>query len=340
MPLVPTTIQNGTTVPLETATYISDLIASNPAASDPLAGADDHVRLIKATIKTTFPNITGAMTATQGTLNTLGPWATSGAPLLNHAGTFFDNGAGAASTDGLLNTVAGDIDVQLQGVIAATFQRTAGVNFFKVTGGIQATGEIKGPGITPIGSCVLWFEDVLPTDGLWVWANGQIISNANVVAPVLLARWGSRFGGNGTTTMGLPDLRETVPVGKSTMGGTSARGIIGQFTTTVLNLINGWFGEPVHTLTKPEMPAHFHGAGISDQGHAHSYQYYGTGLRQDGTQASTVQSQLTTGTTATALTGIRVTSANGLDTTDTQGGGGSHNNVQPSTVVNYIIRIG
>jgi hypothetical protein len=46
-------------VPLETATYISDLVTSNPAASDPLSGADDHIRLIKATIKATFPNFTG-----------------------------------------------------------------------------------------------------------------------------------------------------------------------------------------------------------------------------------------------------------------------------------------
>lgn len=48
-------------VPLETATYISDLVASNPAASDPLSGADDHLRLLKATAKATFAH-TGQLT--------------------------------------------------------------------------------------------------------------------------------------------------------------------------------------------------------------------------------------------------------------------------------------
>jgi hypothetical protein len=48
-------------VPLETATYISDLVTSNPAASDPLSGADDHLRLLKATAKATFAH-TGQLT--------------------------------------------------------------------------------------------------------------------------------------------------------------------------------------------------------------------------------------------------------------------------------------
>lgn len=50
-------------MPLETATYTSDLVTSNPAASDPLSGADDHIRLIKATLKNTFPNFNAAALA-------------------------------------------------------------------------------------------------------------------------------------------------------------------------------------------------------------------------------------------------------------------------------------
>jgi hypothetical protein len=58
-------------VPLETATYISDLVTSNPAASDGMNNADDHMRLIKSAVKTTFPNITGAVTASHTQLNSL-----------------------------------------------------------------------------------------------------------------------------------------------------------------------------------------------------------------------------------------------------------------------------
>jgi len=54
---------------LETGTYISDLNSSNPAAGDPVNEGDDHLRLIKATVKASFPSVTGAVTATHTELN-------------------------------------------------------------------------------------------------------------------------------------------------------------------------------------------------------------------------------------------------------------------------------
>lgn len=56
---------------LESGTYINSLVATNPVATDGLAQADDHMRLIKAAIKATFPNITGAVTVTHTDLNTV-----------------------------------------------------------------------------------------------------------------------------------------------------------------------------------------------------------------------------------------------------------------------------
>jgi hypothetical protein len=56
---------------LESATYISDLVATNPTSSDPKAEGDNHVRLVKGAILATFPNVTGAMTATHTQLNTV-----------------------------------------------------------------------------------------------------------------------------------------------------------------------------------------------------------------------------------------------------------------------------
>ena len=56
---------------LETGTYINSLVATNPAATDGLQQADDHLRLIKSTIKATFPNLDGAMNATEDELNIL-----------------------------------------------------------------------------------------------------------------------------------------------------------------------------------------------------------------------------------------------------------------------------
>ena len=54
---------------LETGTYINSLNAANPAATDALSQADEHLRLIKATVKATFPNVDAAVTATPAELN-------------------------------------------------------------------------------------------------------------------------------------------------------------------------------------------------------------------------------------------------------------------------------
>ena len=56
---------------LETGTYISDLNSSNPVAGDPVNEGDDHLRLIKSTVKATFPSVTGAVTSTHTELNLL-----------------------------------------------------------------------------------------------------------------------------------------------------------------------------------------------------------------------------------------------------------------------------
>lgn len=54
---------------LESATYISQLNAANPTASDNASQGDDHIRMLKAVLLATFPSISGAVTATQTQLN-------------------------------------------------------------------------------------------------------------------------------------------------------------------------------------------------------------------------------------------------------------------------------
>lgn len=56
-------------MPVESASYISDLNASYPASTDGVKEGDDHVRLLKAVLKATFPNLTGPVTAVQLSLN-------------------------------------------------------------------------------------------------------------------------------------------------------------------------------------------------------------------------------------------------------------------------------
>ena len=56
---------------LETGTYLDSLVTTNPASTDGLAQADDHIRLLKITLKNTLPNLNGAVNATQAELNVL-----------------------------------------------------------------------------------------------------------------------------------------------------------------------------------------------------------------------------------------------------------------------------
>jgi microcystin-dependent protein len=50
-------------MPLETATYLHDLVVANPAHTDGLSQADSHMRLLKSTLQNTFPNFTSAALA-------------------------------------------------------------------------------------------------------------------------------------------------------------------------------------------------------------------------------------------------------------------------------------
>jgi hypothetical protein len=49
---------------LESATYINGLVETNPTSSDNISDGDNHIRLVKAVVKATFPNVTGAITGT------------------------------------------------------------------------------------------------------------------------------------------------------------------------------------------------------------------------------------------------------------------------------------
>ena len=56
---------------IETFEFIDDLNAANPTATDNVSEGDDHLRGLKTTLKNTFPNVTGAINATETELNIL-----------------------------------------------------------------------------------------------------------------------------------------------------------------------------------------------------------------------------------------------------------------------------
>lgn len=92
-------------MPLETGTYITDLVTTNPAHSDGLNNGDAHIRLIKAALKATLPNANAPITATPAALSAVGTAGSSGAPSVNFGGTtegFYKSATGQTSIVGQL----------------------------------------------------------------------------------------------------------------------------------------------------------------------------------------------------------------------------------------------
>lgn len=84
-------------MPLESATFISGLVETNPTQTDSVRQGDDHIRLIKAVLKSTFPNLGAAVQRTAADLNN-GPVPIGG--IIMWSGTVANIPAGWALCDG------------------------------------------------------------------------------------------------------------------------------------------------------------------------------------------------------------------------------------------------
>lgn len=120
------------------------------------------------------------------------------------------------------------------------------------------------------------------------------------------------------------DKRGRASIGKDDMGGTSANRIT-NFNGDVLGNSGG---EENHTLTVPEMPSHTH----TQNPHTHSY----TRGNTDGSGASAGVIGANYGGGISTETGAI---NNETAVNQSTGGDGAHNNIQPSIVCNYIIKL-
>lgn len=192
--------------------------------------------------------------------------------------------------------------------------------------GPQGIQGIQGPAGTaelPTGTIIMHAADTPPTG--YLICNGGTFSSATY--PALAAMLGDTYGVHSGTTYYLPDLAGRVPVGKS--------------AETEFNALGKSGGEKTHTLTNAEMPTHSHGGGTGwiSNDHSHTPSVAGSGavagtasrLTANGSSFYTLSGSIT----ALGLSGVTSNHWHGINN---DGGGGSHNNLQPYIVLNYIIK--
>lgn len=119
---------------LESATYISELVATNPAGADDYATADDHLRLIKTVLQTQFPNFTAdAMVASVVELNYMDG-------VTSAIQTQLDTKAASAHSHTSGEISALDVSDITTGIFAAAF--IPDLNASKITAGTLAAARI------------------------------------------------------------------------------------------------------------------------------------------------------------------------------------------------------
>jgi microcystin-dependent protein len=149
--------------------------------------------------------------------------------------------------------------------------------------------------------------------------SGAAVSRTGYAA--LFSAIGTAFGaGDGSTTFNLPDLRGRVIAGLDNMGGSDA----GRLSWS--NTMGTTGGAQTHTLSVSEMPSHTH----TQDAHSHTLADQVQGLLGYG-QGSPISGNAVVGLGAENTGSTTATNQN-------TGGGGAHNNMQPTILMNYIIK--
>jgi microcystin-dependent protein len=147
----------------------------------------------------------------------------------------------------------------------------------------------------------------------WALCNGQLLPISQNTA--LFSLLGTYYGGNGTSTFGLPNLQGNVPVD------------YGQGAGLSLYNIGQTGGSQTVTLLQTQMPSHSHGvhafasAGGQNPGPTTTW----SELTQRGQNAYTPSSAQNVSMNAAALS--------------VTGGGQPHNNLQPYLTLNFCIAL-
>jgi len=253
---------------LETSTYVSDLVATNPLGSDPKSQGDNHLRLLKSVLQTTFPNANkplyfpnseakssdfSVLSSDQNKLfviTTSGGAVTATLPVLAAGDAGWECSfvkIGSSSNPYFVAPDSGTLQSGSLDALAKTRRSIPGAPIQAIwTGSEWFVTRAVG---APIGA-------ILPFDGAslpvgYEWPNGQTLASASTNYPDYNA-----YKGSGATR----DLRQRFIAGHN-LDGSDAGRLTGQTGGVDGGTLGNTGGAETHELTEAQLATHNHGAG-------------------------------------------------------------------------------
>jgi microcystin-dependent protein len=314
---------------LEAATYITDLDANNPTPTDLKSQGDDHIRLIKSVLKNTFPGANAAAS----TAKVVAKSANYTAVAADDNTTFVcDTSLGSFTIT--LPTLGPSVMWTIR--VQKTTSDANAVFIVPPSGTINSYAKIRRsaenlitsimwnglfwaasrPFGAPIGACIEFYGSTLPNGYLWPDGATFVAADFTELNVVLIGNI-------------KPDRRGRVAVARDDIGGVAANRV-----TTAGSGINGVAlgangGAQNVVLDGTMVPNHTHT--ITDPGHTHNLKQSGFGLQAGGLGLPVPDAA------GVSTPNEVVSNTTGISVNATTGGGGSHTNMPPAMVANFIL---